>query len=376
MRSVTLSEDLPLLHAVAFTDQRVKVNGGILVGLLELRQFIGNLCGFEGDELLLLVAVVVDDNLVGIYIRYRAGTFRHHLCAAVFHQLVFDTGTYDRCLARNQGNCLAHHVRTHQCTVGIVVLQERNQGSSHRSNLAWCHVHQVHLTRGYNGEVCTKTGFYLCADELTILIQRRVTLCHRLLFLVLRAEVLDMVVVQIHYAVFRHAIRSLNEAEVVDFRIDTERGDKTDVRTFRRLNRTETTVVGIVHISHLKACTVATQTAGTQGRHTALVRNLRKGSLLVHKLRQRIRTKVGIDNRRDGLGINKVGRREHLVVAHVHTLTNSASHTRKTNAKLVVELLTYGAHTAVRQVVNIIHLSVAVNQLHQVLDNLNDILFG
>ena len=106
------------------------------------------------------------------------------------------------------------------------------------------------------------------------------------------------------------------------------------------------------------------------------MRNLRKGILLVHKLRQRIRTKVGIDNRRDGLRVNKVGRREHFVVTHVHTLTHGARHTRKTYAELVVELLTYGAHTAVRQVVNIIHLSVAVNQLHQVLDNLNDILFG
>ena len=132
----------------------------------------------------------------------------------------------------------------------------------------------------------------------------------------------------------------------------------------------------VVHISHLKACTVATQTTGTQGRHTALVRDLRQWVLLVHKLRQRIRTEVGIDNRRDGLRVNKVGRRKHLVVAHIHTLTHSASHTSQTYTELVVELLTYGAHTAVRQVVNIIHLSVAVNQLHQVLDNLNDILFG
>ena len=185
-----------------------------------------------------------------------------------------------------------------------------------------------------------------------------------------------MVVVQIHYAVFRQTIRGLDEAEVVDFRIDTERGDKTDVRTFRRLNRTETTIVRVVHISHLEACTVATQTTGTESGHTTLVGNLSKGVLLVHKLRQRIRTEVGIDNRRDGLRVNKVGRRKHLVVAHIHTLTHGASHTSQTYTKLVVELLTYGAHTAVRQVVNIIHLSVAVNQLHQVLDNLNDILFG
>ena len=103
--------------------------------------------------------------------------------------------------------------------------------------------------------------------------------------------------------------------------------------------------------------------------------NLRKGILLVHKLRQRIRTKVGIDNRRDGLRIDKVHRRKYLIITHVHTLTHSARHTSETYAELIIELLTYGAHAAVGQVVNIIYLGIAVNQLHQVLDNLNDILF-
>jgi hypothetical protein len=54
-------------------------------------------------------------------------TLGHNLGAGIAHKLALDTGTYDRSLAAQQGHCLSHHVRTHQRTVGVIMLQERNQ---------------------------------------------------------------------------------------------------------------------------------------------------------------------------------------------------------------------------------------------------------
>ena len=106
------------------------------------------------------------------------------------------------------------------------------------------------------------------------------------------------------------------------------------------------------------------------------MRNLRQRVLLIHKLAQCVRAKIGIDNRRNSLVVNQVGRREHLVITDVHTLTDGTSHTSQTYTELIVELFTDGADTTVRQVVYIVHIGVRVNQLNKVLDNLYYIIVG
>ena len=373
--SISLCEDLSFLYTVALADNRVKVNRCILVGLLKLRQFVFFLCRLERDKLLFLRTIVLNTNHIGIYIGYQTCPLCLYLCATVFYELLLDTGSDDRCFASNQRYCLAHHVRTHQCTVSIIVLQERNQSSSHRRNLAWCHIHQIDLLGRNNGKISPETRFNLVADKLTILVQRSITLCYNLLFLVLCTKITDMLIVQIHNTVLCLTIRSLNETEVVDFGIDTKRRNQTDIRTLRRLNRAKTTIVCIVYVSNLETGTVATQTTGTKSRHTTLVSNLCQGVLLVHKLAQRIGAEIGINNRRDRLRIDKVGRRKYLIIAHVHTLTHGTRHTRQTYAKLIVELFPHSANATVRQVVDIVHFSIGVNQFDQIFDNLDNILF-
>ena len=97
---------------------------------------------------------------------------------------------------------------------------------------------------------------------------------------------------------------------------------------------------------------------------------------LIHKLAQRVSSEERIYNARNSLCIDKVCRLEHLIVAHIHTLTNGAAHTCQSDRELVAQLLTYSAHTTVRQVVNIIHIGIRVNQLNEIFDNLDDIILG
>ena len=130
----------------------------------------------------------------------------------------------------------------------------------------------------------------------------------------------------------------------------------------------------IVYVAHFETGTLTGETARTKGRKTALVRHFGQRVGLVHELRQGVCTKEAVDNAGDRLGVNQVGRREHFIVANVHALADGAAHTGQTDGELIAQLLAYGTYAAVAEVVDIINGSLRVDELHEILDNLNDIL--
>ena len=77
-----------------------------------------------------------------------------------------------------------------------------------------------------------------------------------MVFLFLSGEVYYVVVIEVDERILYAAVRSGDEAELVDSCVNAERRDKTDVRTLRALNRAKTSVVCIVYVSHLEACTL------------------------------------------------------------------------------------------------------------------------
>ena len=66
--SVTLSEDVALLHTLTLVADRTKVDGHILVGAAELRNLVFLHCRHEAYEFLFLCAVVEDADGGGINI--------------------------------------------------------------------------------------------------------------------------------------------------------------------------------------------------------------------------------------------------------------------------------------------------------------------
>ena len=211
MGSITLGEHLALLHLVALANDRLEVDGGVLVGLLEFRKLVFFLRGVEGDELLFLGAVVLDTD--GICVHISDGTVRlgDDLRTGVGDELLLDTGTYYRRLGGDQRYGLAHHVRSHEGTVGIIVLEERDERSSYGRYLARSDIHEVDLIGRNDGEVGTETGLDLRADERTVGTEGRVTLGNDLLLLVLGGEVDDMIVIEVHDAVFDLTVGGLDE---------------------------------------------------------------------------------------------------------------------------------------------------------------------
>ena len=114
----------------------------------------------------------------------------------------------------------------------------------------------------------------------------------------------------------------------------------------------------VVNVTHLKTCTLAGQTTWTECRNTALVRHFRQRVRLVHELRELVRSEEAVDHRAQCLGIDQIGRREDLVVTHIHALADGTRHTRQSHTELAVQLLAYRTDATVRQVIDVINVRV------------------
>ena len=179
---VTLGKDLSLRHTLTFLANRTKVNRHVLVGTTPFGNSIFFQCRFEAYKLFLFRTIVQNADSRSIYKVNHTFALSSNLRTRVTCKLTFDTCTYNRSFTLQQRNCLAHHVRSHQRTVSIVMFQERNQRCCNRGNLLWRYVHQLYLIRSYNRIIGILTGFYFVADESSVFIQRCITLSDNLLF--------------------------------------------------------------------------------------------------------------------------------------------------------------------------------------------------
>ena len=134
--------------------------------------------------------------------------------------------------------------------------------------------------------------------------------------------------------------------------------------------------MGIVYVTNLETGALAAQTTGAKGRQTALVGDFGQRVGLVHELRQGVGAEEGVDDRRDGLGVDKLDGGKGLVVAHVHALLDGAGHAGQADGELVVQLLADGAHTTVGQVVDVVDVGLGVDELDKVFDYRDDVLAG
>ena len=257
------------------------------------------------------------------------------------------------------------------------MLQERNQAGGDRRNLVRRHVHQVHLGSRHDREVAVVARLDLVGlQELALVAQRRVGLSDHEAFLFLGAEILNAGIVQVDLAAGYLAVGRLDKAHVADLGVHAKRRDQTDIRTFRRLDRAEATVMGVVHVAHLEAGPLARQAARTKSRQAALMRHLGQRIRLVHELRELVGPEERVDDRRQRLRIDQVHRSEHLVVAHVHPLADRTGHPDETDAELVGQLLAYGTHPTVAQVVDVVDIRLRVDQRDQVADDRDHVLLG
>src|SRR5690606_36250157 len=113
---------------------------------------------------------------------------------------------------------------------------------------------------------------------------------------------------------------AFKEAVFVGASISSQRVDQTDVRAFRRFDRTYTTVVSRMYVAHFKARAFAGQTAWSQCGDTTLVRHFRQRVVLVHELGQLAGTEELFDRGGHWLGVDHVLWHQAIAVSHRQTL--------------------------------------------------------
>jgi hypothetical protein len=104
------------------------------------------------------------------------------------------------------------------------------------------------------------------------------------------------------------------------------------------------------------------------------VRDLGERVRLVHELRELRRPEELLDDRRDRLVVDELLRHQRLDVLQAHALLDGALHADEADAVLILHQLADRADAPVAEVVDVVDLAVAVLQLDQVADHLEDVL--
>ena len=230
---------------------------------------------------------------------------------------------HDRRIGAQQRDCLALHVRSHQGTIRVIVLEERNQACRHRDQLLGTHVQVLDLFSPLELEVTRDAAVREFPIDESVLIDRDVGLGDNVLIFFpcrqIRAEGLHLGVRHIvrqgrvgffgsgaphnvarpessssrvddsdlvdDLPILDLAVRALDEAILVDAGEAGKRTDQADVGPFRRFDRTDSTVVRGMHVPHVEASPLAGQPARPERREPPLVSDLRKRVDLIHELR-------------------------------------------------------------------------------------------
>ena len=134
--------------------------------------------------------------------------------------------------------------------------------------------------------------------------------------------------------------------------------------------------MGHVHVTHLKASALACQTARAEGRYTALVGDFSQWIGLVHELRQLRCTEELFQRSGNRLAVDQVMRHQRFLLSLTQALLDGFLNSCQASAVLVFSEFADTTHTAVAQVINVIHFTIAVAQVHQNFDHGEDVLVG
>ena len=130
------------------------------------------------------------------------------------------------------------------------MFQKWDEARRHRHKLFWRHVHVMHLRRIDFEEIASIAHRNFFPREMTASIDRSIRLRDKEVFLPVCGEIFNLVR---DPAIHDLAIRGFDKAEFIDTRERAHGTDQADVWTFRRFDRTNTTVVRWMNVTHLES---------------------------------------------------------------------------------------------------------------------------
>ena len=132
---IAFAEYLSLADFVALAHNWTQVDGSTVISTLIFCEFVFFKVFLKTDEALGFGTLVTNDNLGGVDILDNTISLRVKQHTAILSHRLLYTSTHQWNLWVKQWHSLAHHVRTHKGTVGIVVFKERDKRCSNRGNL-------------------------------------------------------------------------------------------------------------------------------------------------------------------------------------------------------------------------------------------------
>ena len=165
--------------------------------------------------------VVPDHDAVRIHFFDHATAAGEQTGTGILGHVLLHTGADDGCAGFQQRDCLALHVRAHERPVGIVVLEEGNEGGGDRHHLVGRHVHHGHVLGRDHGHFALVAGNQVVLEDPAVN-DRHLRRRDHLIFLLGGGEVLA---VHRNLSVFDHSVRCLDEAVRIDGGIGGQRND-------------------------------------------------------------------------------------------------------------------------------------------------------
>ena len=406
---IALLQAHPHVHDGALVDARPLVGADVL-----LKQVLVQLAG-----------IGLDLDAVGGDAGDDAGAPGDHDLTRVQGGAPLHAGADDRRLRLQERHGLALHVRAHQGAVGVVVLEERDEGRGDRDDLLGRDVHVLDGVGPRLGELVSVAARDPVAHEVAFRVELGVGLGDVVLFLFVRGQVLDLrghhrsdlerlrlLALQLgdrgfvellagladDFAVLAHdvhagevaadvgvvpgdrpldlAVGRLDEAVAVDAAEGGQRSDQSDVRAFRRLDRADATVVAVVDVANVEAGALAREPAGAQRGEASLARQFGQRVGLVHELAELAAAEELLHRRHHGPDVDEGVRGRLVDFLDRHALADDALHAEQADPEGVLDQLAVGADAAVAQVVDVVRSAEAAVQLDQVADDRRDVLTG
>ncbi len=355
--------DVALVNALAERNDWSLVYAGALVGACKLYKLI----------VLYITGIVFDGDVLRIGADDLAVAFREDDNAGVNGALMLDAGCDDRRLSSHKRNCLALHVRAHQCAVCVVVFEEWDHRSSDGYHHTGAYINVIDsLAVDLDNLVAVAAGYALI-DKAAVFVARFGCRSNDVVILHVGGQVINLIC-DAAGTLLDLLERCNEEAVLVCSCVGCKVRDKSDVRAFGSLNRAQAAIVAVVNVTDVEGGSLTAQTAGAECRHTALVSKLGQGVCLIHELRQWAGTEEFFDRCGHGADIYKALRSYDIKILQGHTLADNTLHTGEADAELILQQLADAADAAVAEVVDIVLLADAVSKAVEIVDGCKHIV--
>ncbi len=239
------------------------------------------------------------------------------------------------------------------------MLEERNQARRHGHQLFGRDIHEIHARAFDIHEIAAAPAHDAVLLKLAFVVHGRIRLGDAINFLAIGGEVIDFFG---HLPGLHPAVRSFEEAEIIDAGKGRQRGDQADVRAFGSLHRANASVMRRMHVADFEARAIARQPAWPKRRKPAFVGQFRQRINLIHELRQLAAAKEIANHGRKRLRIDQLLGRHRLdaLIKQRHALLDEAFGAGQTHAALIGEQFAHGAHATAAEMVNVIQGTFAL----------------